>query len=72
MNIALLSLTLFIVWLFSALVAFVAGFLYCRIKKRRCESKTLSEKERQELKRNQIEYENFMTYSGTPQDVVDG
>lgn len=72
MNTALLLLILLMVWLFSLAVSFVAGFMCWRIKKRTSNTKPLTEQEKREIERNQREYENFMTYSGKPQNAIDG
>ena len=54
----------------SLIASFVAGFYYKLKKKPFNKTKPLTEAEKREFKRIQAEYENFMNYNGTPQDVI--
>lgn len=73
MQTALILMNLIIIWIISLSLAFMGGFYYS-IKKRaaqkpkalQSENKALTEEEKKE----QREYENFLSYSGKPQEGI--
>lgn len=70
METAIILFQMLLIWLFSLLLAFVGGCLYSRIKKRTPKQKPHTAKDTDEFKKAMREYENFLTYTGQPQDVI--
>ncbi len=70
MEIILLIVLLVMLWLLSLIFAFVLGFLFKGKLHILPRKKSAQRAEEKELKKVLREYENFMSYSGVPQDVI--
>lgn len=69
--IALFILLFFMVLSLVCVLCFTAGFIFKGKKKPKHKPQKPSEAEKRKAKRMQKENENFMVYSGIPQDAID-
>ena len=66
----MLYLILAMLWEISLILAFVGGYLCKHRVKRNRNEKPLTDELQRHYRRAQKEAENFATYDGTPQDVI--
>ena len=71
MNIAIFIVCLCVLCSNVFIFGVLFGFKH-KTKKRPTQTKTLTESEIYEIKREQKELENFMNYDGKPQEVIKG
>jgi hypothetical protein len=72
MTIAILYTILTILWVLSVVGAFVLGFWSKGKERTPLEAKPLTEGERKALDKMNKEYDNFLSYNGTPQNAING
>lgn len=68
--IAVFLILFFMVWAVTLALAFVGGVLYKNKKRKLTEPQKPTEMDIRKAKRMQKEVENFMTYSGIPQEAI--
>lgn len=72
MTIAILYAILTISWVLSVVIAFVLGYWSRGKGNTPLETKPLTEDEKKALEKMNKEYDNFLSYNGTPQNAING